>query len=147
MSTPPAADGGDGTYRGFDVFIRNLLPDTTPRAVMKYFSSAGKIIRAPRLKAERGFAWVTYESMEAVNKAVALSGSYFGSRIVYVHAANNVAPQDEAYLDLHMPALCEETVDLLVRPDPGGIYVDGTFGRGGHTKVRTFRTAVSFGAP
>jgi len=30
------------------------------------------------------------------------------------------------------PAMLAEIVALLVRPDPNGIYIDGTFGRGGH---------------
>ncbi|CAE7658161.1 rsmH [Symbiodinium pilosum] len=35
----------------------------------------------------------------------------------------------------HTPALCEEVVKKLVAPNPGGVYVDGTFGRGGHTRA------------
>ena len=31
----------------------------------------------------------------------------------------------------HIPVLLEESVDLLIR-NPGGTYIDGTFGRGGH---------------
>ena len=34
----------------------------------------------------------------------------------------------------HSPAMLAEIVDLLVSPDPRGVYVDGTFGRGGHTR-------------
>ncbi|MEK9649575.1 MAG: 16S rRNA (cytosine(1402)-N(4))-methyltransferase RsmH [Gammaproteobacteria bacterium] len=33
----------------------------------------------------------------------------------------------------HIPVLLEESVNLLVS-NPHGIYIDGTFGRGGHTK-------------
>lgn len=33
----------------------------------------------------------------------------------------------------HLPVLLNETLDALVH-DPGGIYVDGTFGRGGHSR-------------
>jgi len=35
----------------------------------------------------------------------------------------------------HIPALCEETVQKMVAPNTGGVYVDGTFGRGGHSKA------------
>lgn len=35
----------------------------------------------------------------------------------------------------HTPAMCEETLRVLVLPDPNGIYVDGTFGRGGHSRA------------
>jgi hypothetical protein len=39
----------------------------------------------------------------------------------------------ESYVDAHIPVLLDEAVDALnIKPD--GIYVDGTFGRGGHAK-------------
>nr|WP_282163536.1 16S rRNA (cytosine(1402)-N(4))-methyltransferase RsmH [Turicimonas muris] len=34
----------------------------------------------------------------------------------------------------HIPVLAKEVPDILVR-DPSGIYVDGTFGRGGHSRL------------
>lgn len=34
----------------------------------------------------------------------------------------------------HLPVLLHETIDALVH-DPGGCYVDGTFGRGGHSRL------------
>jgi 16S rRNA (cytosine1402-N4)-methyltransferase len=34
----------------------------------------------------------------------------------------------------HLPVLLEESVHALVA-DPNGIYVDGTFGRGGHSRA------------
>jgi 16S rRNA (cytosine1402-N4)-methyltransferase len=34
----------------------------------------------------------------------------------------------------HTPAMLRETIAALVAPDPNGTYVDGTFGRGGHTR-------------
>jgi len=35
----------------------------------------------------------------------------------------------------HTPALCNEVVRELVSGDPNGLFVDGTFGRGGHTRA------------
>ena len=41
---------------------------------------------------------------------------------------------DVADLDVHTTVLLQEAVDALaVKPD--GIYVDGTFGRGGHSRL------------
>ena len=128
---------------GYDIFIRNVH-DTTAPELAEYFGSAGTIIREPRLNPSRGFAWITFDTMEAVKQACSWSGSYFGSRILYVHAANNVDNADAGGLkgrardegqDTHYPALCEETIRKLVAPDAGGVYVDGTFGRGGHTRA------------
>ena len=120
--------------QGYDVFVRNLLEDTKTEDLYAFFEPAGKIIRAPRLNLGRGFAWITFDSMEAVRRAVSWSGSYLGSRIVYVHPANNVSGGD-GHEKIHHPALCDETVESMVAPNPGGVYVDGTFGRGGHTRA------------
>lgn len=42
--------------------------------------------------------------------------------------------------DLHCSVLLAESVEALVQ-DPGGIYIDGTFGRGGHTRAILQRLA------
>ena len=34
----------------------------------------------------------------------------------------------------HTPAMLAETIRSVIAADPGGVYVDGTFGRGGHTR-------------
>jgi len=120
--------------QGYEVFVRNLLEDTKTEELYAFFEPAGKIIRAPRLNLGRGFAWITFDSMAAVAQAVSWSGSYLGSRIVYVHPANNVSGGD-GHEKIHHPALCDETVEKMIAPNPGGVYVDGTFGRGGHTKA------------
>ena len=56
--------------QGYDVFVRNLLEDTKTEDLYAFFEPAGKIIRAPRLNLGRGFAWITFDSMEAVAQAV-----------------------------------------------------------------------------
>lgn len=35
---------------------------------------------------------------------------------------------------LHLPVLSQEAPEALVR-SPDGLYVDGTFGRGGHSRL------------
>ena len=35
----------------------------------------------------------------------------------------------------HTPAMCEETLRVMVLPEPDGVYVDGTFGAGGYTRA------------
>ena len=43
---------------------------------------------------------------------------------------------------MHTPVMLQEAVDFLVT-DPAGSYVDGTFGRGGHTRAILARLAPS----
>mmetsp|Transcript_9200 Transcript_9200/g.21345 ORF Transcript_9200/g.21345 Transcript_9200/m.21345 type:complete len:535 (-) Transcript_9200:208-1812(-) len=136
--------------KGYDVFIRNLPEDATSKQLAEFFGAAGKIVRAPRLNLGRGFAWITFNSMDAVAEAVRWSGSHFGSRILYVHPANNVSPSDAKMhgcsgtdIGAHIPALRDETVEKLVAPSPGATFVDGTFGRGGHSKAMLAAMAPS----
>jgi 16S rRNA (cytosine1402-N4)-methyltransferase len=44
---------------------------------------------------------------------------------------------------LHFPVLLEESIDFLIR-DKSGFYIDGTFGRGGHSDLilKKFRLKV-----
>ena len=58
---------------GYDIFIRNVH-DTTAPELAEYFGSAGTIIREPRLNPSRGFAWITFDTMEAVKQACSWSG-------------------------------------------------------------------------
>ena len=34
----------------------------------------------------------------------------------------------------HIRPLQSQVLELVVSPDPGGVFVDGTFGRGGHSR-------------
>lgn len=119
-----------GQVKGYDIFIRNLKSNTTSEQLADFFRDAGEIIRAPRLLPESGFAFITFDSPAAVTEAVSWSGCYFGSRIIYVDVAKGVQE-----CGTHFPALCEEVVQKIVVPSTGGVYVDGTFGRGGHSKA------------
>ena len=47
---------------------------------------------------------------------------------------------DSSLREVHQPVLLEEAVEML-RVTPGGIYMDGTFGLGGHTKEILKRSA------
>ena len=47
---------------------------------------------------------------------------------------------DSSLREVHQPVLLEEAVEML-QVTPGGIYMDGTFGLGGHTKEILKRSA------
>eukprot|EP00931_Biecheleriopsis_adriatica_P061793 TRINITY_DN37173_c0_g1_i2.p1 TRINITY_DN37173_c0_g1~~TRINITY_DN37173_c0_g1_i2.p1 ORF type:complete len:484 (+),score=97.33 TRINITY_DN37173_c0_g1_i2:75-1526(+) len=130
------AKNKEGQIKGYDIFVRNLKENTTSEELADFFREAGKILGRPRLQLARGFAWIRFDSPAAVEEAVSWSGCYFGSRIIYIEAAKSIHTGTSVQqAGKHIPALCEETVQKMVAPDAGGVYVDGTFGRGGHSKA------------
>lgn len=131
MSKGPAKNAQAEGFEGYEVFIRNVPENTTSKELAKFFGEAGKLVAPPRLLLARGFAWIRFENQAAVEEAVSWSGCMFGSRIIYVHAAKAGVQEGGG----HIPALCTETVEKMVAPKPDGVYVDGTFGRGGHSKA------------
>eukprot|EP00931_Biecheleriopsis_adriatica_P025696 TRINITY_DN15701_c0_g1_i4.p1 TRINITY_DN15701_c0_g1~~TRINITY_DN15701_c0_g1_i4.p1 ORF type:complete len:188 (+),score=34.40 TRINITY_DN15701_c0_g1_i4:331-894(+) len=86
----------------------------------------------------KGIGWITFASKEGFEEALGWHGCQFGGRKLDIKAGKQfhtgVRPSVQAP-GTHTPALCEEVVKKLVSPNPGGVYVDGTFGRGGHTRA------------
>lgn len=127
--------GGKGKGKGFDILIRNLQENTSSKELVDFFSDAGNIVGTPRFLSGKGFAFVTFDSQAAAKEAISWSGCYFGSRIIHIHAASKNAEELADIRGKHIPALCEEVVQKMVAPNTDGVYVDGTFGRGGHSKA------------
>ena len=113
-------------YKGYDIFVRNLPEEATNQQLVEFFGSAGKIIRAPRVQQRRGFAWITFDSMDAVAKALSFSGLWttaFGgcSRQLFVDIGRRSdidTPASQA-----PPAQQEERgslAEVSARPAPAG---------------------------
>ena len=72
-----------------------------------------------------------------MRKAIAMNGVSFHKRHLEVRAADmkhtGFRPSLQA-AGTHTPALLKECVAHLVKPDPHGVIVDATFGRGGHSR-------------
>lgn len=138
------AKNAAGQVEGYEIFIKFLPPSATGDTLKAFFSEAGPIVGEPRIMLDsrtgscKGIAWITFQDKVAFEKAVSWSGCDFNGRCLEIKAGKQfhtgIRPSVQAP-GTHTPALCEEVVKKLVAPNPGGIYVDGTFGRGGHTRA------------
>merc|ERR1712083_432854 len=84
------ADKGKDRTPGFEVFIKNFAYETTEEELRKDFGECGEIVRMkmPMIEGKSmGFAWITYENKEAVEKAVAYDGDIYGNRRLKVERA------------------------------------------------------------
>eukprot|EP00930_Biecheleria_cincta_P085859 TRINITY_DN75226_c0_g1_i1.p1 TRINITY_DN75226_c0_g1~~TRINITY_DN75226_c0_g1_i1.p1 ORF type:complete len:816 (-),score=146.20 TRINITY_DN75226_c0_g1_i1:24-2417(-) len=138
------AKNAAGQVEGYEIFIKFLPPETTEETLVSFFSEAGEIVGKPRIMVDsktgncKGIAWITFAAEAAIKTALSWTGRQFGGRKLDISAAKQfhtgVRPSVQAD-GTHTPALCHEVVKKLVSPNPSGVYVDGTFGRGGHTRA------------
>ena len=139
---------------GHEVFLKWLPPETEENKLAEIFSKCGEILGDVRLRRNpqdgscMGIGWITFDTAEAASKAVRMTGTKYpghqahGGRGMHVSHAivtlATTAARERGSMQAagtHTPAMCEETLRVLVLPDPNGIYVDGTFGRGGHSRA------------
>eukprot|EP00929_Paragymnodinium_shiwhaense_P048690 TRINITY_DN24587_c0_g1_i1.p1 TRINITY_DN24587_c0_g1~~TRINITY_DN24587_c0_g1_i1.p1 ORF type:complete len:786 (-),score=191.56 TRINITY_DN24587_c0_g1_i1:181-2538(-) len=132
-----------GQVEGYEVFIQYLPPETTASSLKGFFSEVGNIVGDPRLMIDskgccKGVGWITFGTETSYNEALTWSGCQLGGRKLVIKPGKKIhtgfRPSVQAE-GTHTPALCEEVVKKLVATNPGGTYVDGTFGRGGHSKA------------
>ena len=143
MSQPGRAVNAAGELEGYEVFLKFLPADATEAALKTFFADAGKIVGEPRLMMDprtnkcKGIGWITFATVGALNEALSWDGCTFGGRRLSVTAAKavhtGIRPSVQAP-GTHTPALIEKVIEKMVGRETGGVYVDGTFGRGGHTR-------------
>ena len=132
-----------GHLEGYEIFIKYLPTDATEASLKEFFSAAGPIVGAPRLMLHpqtgkcKGVGWITFATEKGVTEALSWDGVNYGGRRLNISSATKqhtgFRPSVQAP-GTHTPALIEEVLSKMVKPDPGGVFVDGTFGRGGHTR-------------
>ena len=135
------AQGSDAD--GYEVFVKYLPHTSEEHEVADVFSQFGEIlggvrlIRNPTTGQCKGAGFVTFAHEHARQAALAKDGMKFGGRHLSITVAKTgtfgVRATEQAF-GTHTPAMLRETIDALVKPNPNGTYVDGTFGRGGHTR-------------
>jgi len=80
----------------------------------------------------RGF--VNFGTADALRSALALNLSELGGRRISVTVATTKGTLQQE--GTHTPALYREVLrEMRVSREPSGSFVDGTFGRGGHTRL------------
>lgn len=125
--------------RPYEVFLKYLPHDATVEQVEAFFDGCGdilppgpKVMRHPETgRVIRGF--VTFATLAGLRAALARDLERMGTRSVSVTVATTRGTMQAE--GTHTPAMFAECVRSIGVPrDPNGVFVDGTFGRGGHTR-------------
>jgi len=123
--------------QSYEVFIKYLPPKCTPEEVRDFFSSCGAIVGDARLMYHhttgnviRGF--VTFETETGFQNALQKNMTRFQSRTITVEKATTTGTLQAQ--GTHTPAMLAEVLRRVVH-NPDDVYVDGTFGRGGHSRA------------
>lgn len=133
--------GHDGD--GYEVFVKYLPHETSELEVGTFFAeNFGPLKGDVRLIRDqsgrcKGAGFVTFASEASRAECLRRDGARFGGRHISVSVAKTGTfgvRATEQKVGTHTPAMLRETLDALVRVDPRGVYVDGTFGRGGHSR-------------
>ena len=140
VKAPTQGTDGDG----YEVFVKYLPHDCEARDVASFFESKFgplkddvRLLINPATGQCKGAGFVSFQTEPARAAAIAADGIRFGGRHLSITAAKTgtygVRGTDQAH-GTHTPAMLRETIDALVAPNRDGVYVDGTFGRGGHSR-------------
>lgn len=123
----------------YEVFLKYLPHDATEEQVEGFFDGCGeilppgpKVMRHPESgRVIRGF--VTFATLAGMRAALARDLERMGQRSVSVTIATTKGTMQAE--GTHTPAMFAECVRSIGVPhDPNGVFIDGTFGRGGHTR-------------
>lgn len=137
-----AADN-DKVISKHEICLKFLPYETTEEALKAFFSEAGEIQGEPALLRDpssgkcKGMGWITFVAEEACAEALTWNGCYFMGRNLNITPGYTRAGAPQGTIQAvgtHTPALIEEVVARMVLPDPDAVYIDGTFGRGGHSR-------------
>lgn len=129
-----------------EAFIRFLPRDCDEQETQQIFSSCGPLAKPVSLLRDfntgqsKGAAFVTFIDEQGLAKALKMNGKAIRGRHLEVTQATSRKERpglrgQQQELGTHTPALLTEVLHFLVDPDRDGIYVDATFGRGGHSRA------------
>ena len=129
---------------GYEVFVKYLPKNVDESDIADFFKRCGELkeevnlLRDQTTGSSKGAGFLTFRNAESREKALAMDGERFLDRTVSVTVAKKSpfgTRGTTQALGTHTPAMLRETIDSLgIANDPNGIYIDGTFGRGGHAR-------------
>ena len=129
---------------GYEVFVKYLPKNVDESDIADFFKRCGELkeevnlLRDQTTGSSKGAGFLTFRNVGSREKALAMDGKRFLDRTVSVTVAKKSpfgTRGTTQALGTHTPAMLRETIDSLgIANDPNGIYIDGTFGRGGHTR-------------
>jgi 16S rRNA (cytosine1402-N4)-methyltransferase len=125
-----------------EICLKYLPHETTEAKLKEYFASCGAITGEPSLMRNpqggcKGMGWINFARPDGASKALKMNGCKFMGRNLQVTRGRTRAGAVKGTVQAagtHSPALIEEVLARLVAPNPDGVYIDGTFGRGGHSR-------------
>ena len=140
----PAGGAGADESESCEVFVKFLPRDADEAEVAALFAPCGALAKPVSLLrdfasgAPKGAGWVTFASPSSAHAALKLNGAPLRGRHLEVTLATHrkERPGLKGQLQVagtHTPALLAEVLSSLVAPFPDGVFVDATFGRGGHS--------------
>lgn len=129
---------------GFEVFFKYLPYSANETEMRSMFEECGEIVGDIRLMRNpangqcKGIGWITFSTEDGMNAALAWDGFRYAGRNVSITPAvktvSGIRGTPQA-IGTHTPAMVNEMLQKIVIPNPDGIYIDGTFGRGGHSRA------------
>jgi 16S rRNA (cytosine1402-N4)-methyltransferase len=130
--------------QGNEIYIKYLPTTATEKDVADFFAEAGEIVGEVRLMKNpatgqsKGAGFVTFASRKARDEAVSWDGCEWSGRHLSISVATTSwhgvkGTMQEA--GTHTPAMRDAVVEAMVGKEVDGTYVDGTFGRGGHSRA------------
>ena len=128
---------------GYEVFVKYLPKNVDESDIADFFKHCGELkeevnlLRDQATGNSKGAGFLTFRTIQSRENALAMDGERFLDRTVSVTVAKKspfgTRGTTQALDDT--PAMLRETIDSLgIANDPNGVYIDGTFGRGGHTR-------------
>lgn len=139
--------------QGVEVFLKYLPPSATEDGLQELFGNCGDMVGDVRLLRDtstgkcKGVGWITFANAAGAKAAMALDGVAYDKRHIQVSVAKQVTwagghaatvggiAGTIQEVGTHTPAMAKEVVKGIVGADTDGVFVDGTFGRGGHSRL------------
>lgn len=132
-----------GNLEGYEIFLKYLPTETTEADLRAFFAPAGEIVGDARLMTHpqtgkcKGIGWITFATQEGLTEALRWDNCRYNGRNISITPAkavhHGIRPSLQAP-GTHTPALLREVISKMVGPEKNAVYVDATFGRGGHSR-------------